>query len=153
MLFDEFIYTKTTFGGNLEISLWTSVPTLRQFYKTLGHLGWILTFIKLGRWSIQSTGDNMLILSMPTSSYMPCHHVLGYSFVITKLLWHQWQPYSTFSPFGIDGNNFSIFQFSPPLTLMTNASIWQLPLSTYLPSTCYIFSFLFTIRTLLPTYV
>ena len=24
-----------------------------------------------------------------------CHHILGYSFVITELLWHQWQPHST----------------------------------------------------------
>ena len=77
--------------GIWKMSLWTFVLTHKQFFKTLSHIGWILTFIKLGRWSIQSMGDNMLLLSMPTSSYMPCHHVLGYSFVITELLWHQWQ--------------------------------------------------------------
>ena len=78
--------------GIWKFYLWTYVLTLKHFFKTLGHLGWILTFIKLRRWSIQSMGDNMLILSMQNSSYMPCHHVLGYSFVITELLWNQWQP-------------------------------------------------------------
>ena len=56
-------------------------------------------------------GENILILSIPTSSYMPYHHVLGYSFVTTQcfpfhrvlgysfvineLLWHQWKLHST----------------------------------------------------------
>ena len=34
----------------------------------------------------------LLFLGLTLS--FPCHHVLGYSFIITELLWHQWQLHS-----------------------------------------------------------